>query len=161
MPKFNKNQYTLKQVYAHYLATTTNPVSFEQHKLILDTWGKCVNKYLLAGHDVKLHKGLSIIGVRKKIKRTFINRKECKKQKTLVKSSNIHAGFYGASVYWRRHYTSFNSRGWAFIPTRELNRALGKVMLTPLGHTNFIQQAIATSNKEQAKASYNKKILKL
>jgi hypothetical protein len=161
MPKFNKNQYTLNAVYKHYKTTTTKPVTFKEHKLILDTWGQKVNEYLLLGKDVKLHSGLSLLGIRKKVKKTFINKRESKLQKTLVKSSNVHSGFYGASVYWRRHYTAFNSNGWVFYPTRELNRALGKVMLSPQGHTRYSKRAIAAGSQEKAKAIYNKNVLKL
>jgi nucleoid DNA-binding protein len=163
MPKFNKNQYSLPEAYKFYktTTTTTEPVSYKQYKLILDTWGEKIIEYLLLGKDVKLHSGLSTLGIRKKIKRTFINRKESKRRGTLIKSSNIHSGFYVASVYWRRHYTAFSSGGWTFIATRQFKKELSKVMLAPLGHTRYVQRAIAVSNQKHARATYNKKILKL
>ena len=161
MPKFNKNQYKLKEVYKFYKTSVTKPVAYKEFKLILDTWGDLVNEYLLEGKDVKLHNGLSIIGIRKRIKRTFINKKESKRRGMLIKSSNAHSGFYGARVLWRRHYTTFNSSGWVFQPSRELNRALARIMLSPQGHTRFTKRAIATKSIDQAKSIYNKKIYKV
>lgn len=158
MPKFNKNQYSLKEAYAFYKKSVENPVSYEEYKLILDTWGNKVVEYLLEGKDVKLHAGMSLLGVRKRHKPTFVDRQESKKQGQLVKSSNIHSGFFGAYVYWRRRYTRFNSVGWIFVATRKLHRALGTVMLQPDGHRRFTMKAEVARSEVQAKSMFNKKV---
>jgi hypothetical protein len=161
MPKHNKHQYSLTEVYTHYKKSVTTPVDQKVYKLILDTWGKIVNDYLLAGKDVKLQQGLSTLGVRKKERRTYIDAKESKAAGRAVVKSNSHSGFYGARIYWRRHYTVINSIGWEFRPTRALSRALGVIMKMPLGHTTFVKRALVTRDVEQSKSTYNKKVHKI
>jgi len=138
-------------------------VSYKEHKLILDTWGELVNDYLIQGRDVKLHNGLSLLGVRKKIKRRYIDRQESKRQGKLVFASNSHSDYFGAEVYWRRHYTTFGSVGWLFRPSRGLSRAVSAVMQQSGGHRRYVMRAQAanTDKPEQARALYNKKVLKL
>lgn len=159
MPKVDKKQITLPQVYKHYKTTTDNPVDYKIHKQILDAWGELVNEFLLQGKDVKLHNGMSTLGIRKKIKRTFIDKKASREAGKEIRSSNVHSGFYGANVFWRRHYTTFNSSGWGFFPSRALHRGLAKVMKTAGGHLRFMQRAMVTSKNEQAKSIYNKKVI--
>lgn len=161
MPKYNKNQYSLKQAYAFYKKSVENPVTYKEYKLILDTWGYKVVEYLVQGKDVKLHNGMSLIGVRKRVKPTFINKKESKERGEVVRSSNIHAGFYGAYTFWRRHYTTFNSVGWVFRASRHLQKAIAAVMLQPEGHTRFLIRASAAGTQEQAINMYNKKVHKI
>ena len=163
MPKHNKNQYSLKEAYNFYKSEVSDPVSYKEYKLILDTWGNIVIEYLIQGKDVLLHRGLSLLGVRKKTKLAYVDKQESKRQKKKVLVSNSHSGFYGASVYWRRHYTRFSSVGWSFKASRVLSRKLAAIMQESGGHTNFIStsQAVSADKPEQAKAMYKKKVLKL
>jgi len=161
MPKYNKNQYLLPEVYAFYKEQTENPVDYKTHKQILDTWGTKVTEYLLQGKDIRLHKGLSILGVRKHIRETYVDRVASKKAGKLVRASNIHSGFYGAVIYWRRHYTSFSSSGWAFHPTRELKRALSQVMQTPAGHRRFVKKAKVVASAKRAREVYANNMIRL
>lgn len=165
MPKFNKNQVSLKEAYAFYKksleAKGIKPLTYKEYKLILDTWGNRVVEYLVEGRDVKLHHGLSVIGVRKRRKAWYPDRAASKEAGELVKRSNVHSGFYGAYVWWRRHYTRFSSVGWVFKPSRLLQRSLGKVMLERGGHTNFTMRAVTPATQEQAISTYNKKVHKI
>lgn len=161
MPKFNKNQVKLKDAYTFYKKSVKNPVSYQEYKLILDTWGRLVVDYLVAGKDIKLHHGLSVIGIRKKDKPTYVDKLESRKQGRLIKKSNAHSGFFGARVFWRRHYTTFSSMGWVFRPTRLLQSKLNAVMSTPGGHRNFLMRATVTRTLEQATSTYNKKVHKI
>lgn len=161
MPKYDKNQYSLKQVYRFYVEGVDDPVSYKEHKAILDLWGSKVNDALLSGKDVKLHNGLSVLCIRKYIKKTYVNKALSKKKGELVKSPNVHSSFYGASVRWRRHYTRFNSAGWSFYPSKKLKKGLNKVMTANMGHTRFVKKATATSKQEQARSIYVKKVIKV
>ena len=161
MPKHNKNQYTLQEVYRWYSKRVETPISYKDHKKVLDTWGDVVNEFLLSGKDVKLAQGMSILGIRKKEKRTYVDRKASKIEGKLVVKQNSHSGFYGASVYWRRHYTTINSKGWVFRPTRELARALADVMVKPLGHTRFVKRARVARTVQQSKSIQRKTIHKI
>tara|TARA_R110000772_G_scaffold27361_12_gene69653 strand:- start:895 stop:1344 length:450 start_codon:yes stop_codon:yes gene_type:complete len=144
MPKFNKNQYTLKQVYAHYKERVKDPVEYKEHKDILDLWGDKVVDVLLEGKDIRIGSGLSVLCIRKKKKPTYVNFKESKEKGRKIKSSNAHSGFYIARVVWRRHYTRINSSNWSFEPCRTLQRKLSEIMKTYLGHTRFTQQLSVT-----------------
>lgn len=161
MPKFNRNQYTVNEMYAHYVKTTQNPVDKETFKTTLDVWGTIVNEYILQGRDVKFPHGLSTIGVRKREKPVYVDYKASREQGRRVMRSNSHSGFYGARVMWRRHYTTMNTRGWEFEPSRELSRGVAAVMKMPGGHTNFVKKAVVTSNETQSKSTYNKKVFKV
>ena len=58
MPKYNKHQYSLDEMYAFYKGSTSNHVSKELFKQVLEVWGTKVNEYLLLGKDIKLHHGM-------------------------------------------------------------------------------------------------------
>ena len=161
MPKHNKNQYTLKEVYRWYTKKVENPVSYKVHKEVLDAWGDVMVEFLLEGKDIKLQQGMSVLGIRKKEKRTYVDRQASKKAGKLVVVQNSHSGFYGASIYWRRHYTTINSKGWSFRPSRELARGLADVMHTPLGHTKFVKRARVARTVEQSKSIQRKTIYKI
>lgn len=161
MPKHNKNQYTLKEVYRWYTKRVEEPVSYKVHKEVLDLWGDTVVEYLLKGKDVKLQQGISVLGIRKKEKRTYVDRLASKLAGKRVIVQNSHSGFYGASVYWRRHYTTINSKGWSFRPTREFARKLGDVMQEHLGHTRFVKRARVARTVEQSKSIQRKTIHKI
>jgi hypothetical protein len=160
MPKYDKNQYTLPEVYAFYKEQTKDPVDYKLHKAILDLWGNKVIEYLLQGKDIRLHRGLSILGIRKHIRETYIDRQASKEAGRTIRASNIHSGFYGAVTYWRRHYTSFSSGGWGFYPTRKLNRALSAVMQTPRGHMRFVKRAKVTNNQHRAGIVYTNNMIR-
>ena len=161
MPKVDKSQILLGEVYNHYRSITQDPVDYKQHKEVLDLWGEKVVEALLLGKDVKLHGGLATLGIRKKLKRTYIDKKASKELGREVRRSNSHSNFYGAKVHWRRHYTTFNSSGWVFNPSRALQRGLSAVMKTPKGHTVYLQRAMATSKKNQSRSIYVKKVIGL
>jgi len=159
MPKLNKNQIQLREVYKHYEKKVENPVDYKTHKNILDTWGTIVNRYLVEGRDVQLHERLSKLGVRKFASRSYVDFKASKIAGKEVRVSNIHSNFYGARVYWNSHGTRINVKGWVFRPTKELKLAIKDVMIKPQGHTTYIKNA-EKHNKKAAEA-YRTKILKL
>lgn len=161
MPKHNKNQYSLQYEYNTYKKTVSEPLTYKEHKKVLDLWGDIVTDYLLLGKDVRLHKGLSVLGVRKKVKRTYVDRKASKISGKLVIKPNTHSGFYGAYIYWKKNYVTCSAKGWVFKPSRALSRRLGEVMKEHRGHTRFSQRAVVTSSKKHAKAVYKQKVLKL
>lgn len=161
MPKYNKRQYSLSEVYEFYTQSCKTPVPLAQFKLVLELWGSEVNAALLQGKDIKLYHGLSTIGVRKKEKPYYIDKKASRELKTKVRRPNTHSGGYGARIAWRRHYTTMNTAGWEFEPSRELSRSLAVVMKMPGGHTNFVQRAMVSRTPEQAKKSYNTKVHKI
>ena len=161
MPKVDKKQVTLPQVYQHYKNTTEDPVDYKTHKQVLDTWGELVNEYLLQGKDVRLQSGMSTLGIRKKIKRTYIDRKASKQAGKEVRAVSTHSGFYGAKVWWRRHYTTFNSSGWGFFPSRALHRGLAAIMKSAGGHLRYMQRATVTAEDSHAKSVYKKKVIGL
>jgi len=162
VPKYDKSQYKLFEVYRFYKARCkergVEPVDYKQHKLILDTWGNKFVEYLAAGKDVKLHSGLATLRIRKKKKTTYIDFKASKEAGKAVRKSNVHSGFYIAKVGWTRHFTKIASRGWMFIPSRKLVLALVKVMRTPGGHRQYVIKAIVTQ-KNREKQAYKYKIL--
>ena len=163
MPKYDKNQYSLREVYSHYKIRCKErgvaPVDYKKHKLILDTWGSKVVEYLALGKDVKLHSGLATLSVRKRVGSSYVDYKETKKAGRAVRLSNSHSGFFIARVRWSRHYTKVHSRGWRFMPSRKLILALVKVMRTPRGHMQFVQKARVTKHEYQRRSMYNKQIL--
>jgi nucleoid DNA-binding protein len=162
MPKYDRRTITLQESYKWYLANSDDEykVDYKQFKLILETWGKCLNKRLCLGQDVRLYRGFSMLGVRKKIQRTYIDRQESKRQGKKVVLPNSHSNYYRASIYWKKHYTKFSCKGWSFKPTRELRKQLHDVMVEPGGHRRFVQRAMVTRSKESAKRMYNHKIYK-
>ncbi|MBV1928209.1 MAG: hypothetical protein KUG81_01690, partial [Gammaproteobacteria bacterium] len=151
MPKYNKNQYSLDQVYAFYCSRVPNPVSFKEHKKILEAWGDKVVEYLVAGKDVKLHGGLSLIGVRKYESQTYTDHQESKRQGKLIKKSNVHSGFYAAKIYWRRRYTKINSSSWTFVASRNLAKAISSVMKVKGGHLRFSKRANVVGSQYKAR----------
>ena len=159
MPKVDKNQFKLAEMYRFYSKSVKSPVSYKDHKLILDTWGRTVSEYLMEGKDVNFLAGLSTLGVRKEIKFTYTDFKASKEQGRRVIKPNTHSGNYGARVYWRRSRTRFKSSGWKFVPSRVLSRGIASVMKRLLGHTVFVQRARAYN--KHAKNAYNKKVLKI
>lgn len=159
MPKVDKQQFKLPEVYREYKKNTTNPVDYKTHKLVLDTWGLFAIEFLLKGRDVQLHGGLSSIGVRKYKQFTYTDLKESKEKGKQIIKVNTHSGNYAARLYWRRNRTRYDSRGWKFVPSRLTSRAIAKVMQTPKGHTNFVKK-IRIYNKK-AKKIYGKNILNI
>lgn len=163
MPKYDKSQYSLRNVYRLYklrcAARGFEPVDHKLHKLILDTWGNTVVSYLAAGKDVKLHNGLASLQVRKTKRESYVDFKASKEAGRVIRKSNSHSGFFVAKVRWTRHYTKIHSRGWRFIPSRKLVKAIVVVMRTPRGHTQYVQKAKITKHEHQRRSMYNKQIL--
>ena len=163
MPKHDKCQYSLREVYSFYKNRCKErehtPVDYKMHKLILDTWGSIVSEYIVAGKDVKLHSGMATIRIRKFKRATYVDSKASKEAGRAVRKSNSHSGFYTTRVGWTRHYTTVNSRGWRFRPCRKLAQAIVAVMKTPGGHTQYVKKAKVTSHEHQRKSMYNKQIL--
>lgn len=162
MPKYDKSQYSLLQVYQFYKKRCKErevvPVSYKEHKLILDTWGQKVIEYLQAGKDVKLHSGLATLRIRKVKQTSYVDFKASRDAGKVIRKSNVHSGFYIAKVGWTRHYTKIASRGWKFDPSRRLVLAIVKVMRTPGGHRQYVKKAQITQ-KSRARAAYKNQIL--
>lgn len=165
MPKFDKNQYLLSDVYKFYKQRCKErgvvPVTYKEHKNILDTWGRTVVQYLSKGKDVKLHSGLSILCVRKTKTATYVDFKESKKAQDVVSMSNAHSAFYVARTRWRRHYTTISSSGWSFKASSRLARAIHNQMIVPGGHRVYVRQSRVTSKENQRKSMHTKHILNL
>jgi hypothetical protein len=161
MPRYDKKQYSLLEMYAVYTKSCVTPVTFKVFKTILELWGSEVNASLLEGKDVRLYHGMSSLGVRKKEKPFYVDKKVSRELKTKVVRPNTHSGGYGARIMWKRHYTIMNSQGWEFEPSRKLSRGLAAVMKMPGGHTNFVQRAMVTRDLESARSVYNKKVHKI
>lgn len=162
MPKYDKNQYSLPEVYRFYKGRCKvrgkEPVDYKTHKLILDTWGDLVVEYLRAGKDVKLHSGLATLQIRKVKCASYVDFKASKEAGRAVRKSNVHSGFYSAKLRWTRHYTKIASRGWRFDASRKLAKAISKVMKAPGGHRCFSIRAKVTPKIHQ-KAAYKRQIL--
>jgi hypothetical protein len=159
MPKINRNTIPLQKVYAYYKNKSKEKVSKKVFKQILDLYGEEFVKFLLEGKDVKIHSGLSVMGVRKDVKFTYTDFKASKEQGKRVLKPNTHSGNYGAKVYWGRGRTKINSRGWRFTPNRSLSRGISKVMKQYLGHTTFVKRIKVY--KDGADAAYRKKVLNI
>ena len=159
MPKYSKNQYKLQEVYNHYLSRTDNPVDYKTHKLILDTWGLEVIKYLLEGRDVQLQERLSYLGIRKKIGRVYTDHLMSKKAGRKVLMPNTHSENYIAKLHWSSHASTISCKGWTFLPTRGLKQGIKRIMQMPGGHRKFLKRA-QKHNKKAAEA-YKTKVLKL
>jgi len=146
MPKYDKNQYSLYDVYRFYRKRckerNVEPVTYREHKLILDTWGNKVVEYLQAGKDIKLYGGLATLRIRKTKRSSYIDFKASKEAGRAIRKSNVHSGFYIAKVGWTRHYTKIASRGWKFEPSRKLVLAIVKVMRTPGGHRQYVKEEL-------------------
>ena len=160
MPKLDRNLILLKEVYRYYKNHAKGEiVDLKTFKEILDTHGTEFNKFLLAGKDVKLFSGLSLMGVRKHVQLTYIDKLASKKAGKKVLKTNTHSGNYVAKVYWRRSRTRINSRGWSFRSSRELSSGISTIMKRHLGHTTFVgNMGVYDKN---AKSEYNKKVLKI
>jgi hypothetical protein len=161
MPKFNKQQYSLREMYMFYKKTCTSPVTITEYKHILEVWGDKVNEYVIQGKDVKLYHGLSVIGVRKRIKPFYVDGKASREAKKVIRKPNTHSGGFGAHVMWRRHYTTMSTRGWEFEPSRVLSRGVSTIMKMPGGHTTYVQKARAASTEVQRRALYNRNVHKI
>lgn len=159
MPKYNKNQYLLREVYDHYLTRTDDPVDYKTHKLILDTWGGIVNRYLLEGRDVQLQERLSRLGIRKKIGKVYKDPFASKLAGRQVLMPNTHSDNYIAKLHWRSHGARIAVKGWTFLPTRELKQGIKRIMLMPGGHRMFFE--IATKHNQKAAEAYKTKVLKM
>jgi nucleoid DNA-binding protein len=165
MPKYDKSQYSLPEVYKFYKRRCKErdvvPVDYKLHKRILDAWGSKVVEYLAAGKDVKLHSGLATLQIRKRKCSSYVDFKASKEAGKAVRKSNVHSGFFSAKVRWTRHYTKIHSRGWKFEPSRTLVKAIVKVMRTPRGHMQYVQKAKVTRHEEHRRSMYTKQILDL
>lgn len=161
MPRHNKNQYPLPDVYKWYKSRVLSPVDYKTHKLVLDVWGDVIIEYLLLGKDIKLHQGLSLLAVRKRPQKTYIDRKASKEYGKLVRKPNSHSGFFRAYIYWKKRYMRRSNKGWSFRASRKLSRALANVMQGYMGHTRFVQRAKIARNEEFRKLLYNQKVQKL
>lgn len=161
MPKHNKRQIPLSEVYAHYKETTDKPVDYKTHKKVLDLWGKLAREALAEGKDIKLFAGLASLGVRKRKKHTFIDRKQTALQKKRVMATNSHSGFFTAKCLWRRRYTTVNSVGWSFHSSKALQMLITNVMNTLGGHSTYLQRAQSAYNDEARKKMYNSKVVGL
>lgn len=150
MPKLDKGQIPLEKVYARYRRNVKNPVDYKTHKLILDTWGLIVIEHLVQGESIEMYGRLSTLAVHKKEAKLHTDFLESKRQKKWVRVPNVHSDFYLAYVYWAKQMTKVRVKGWAFKPTATFKKALGKVMKTKRGHTNFMKKAWMTTaaNKE-------------
>lgn len=159
MPKVNKNQYTLLEVYKHYKKSTEEPVDYKTHKAILEAWGDTVVEFLVDGRDVPLYKGLSKIGVRKRVRINYVDFRASKLAGRRIIKSNAHSDFYVGYLYWNTHKTKIFVKGWALRTSAHLAGLIGDVFKTHKGHTKFVQ--VATAHNQQAKAEFNRKIHKL
>jgi len=159
MPKYDRNQYLLKDVYKHYKSRVDDPVDYKTHKLILDTWGDVVVRYLMEGRDVQLQERLAKIGIRKNECKAVVDYPESKRQQKRVLRSNSHSGFYAARLYWNSHGTRFNSKGWVFQASRNLKAELFKVMSKIGGHRTFLK--VSGKHNTGAKNAIRTKLLKI
>lgn len=161
MPKHNKNQIPLTEVYKHYKDNTEKPLDYKTHKAVLDLWGKKVREALVEGKDIKLYHGLSSLGIRKRVKKTYIDKRASSEAGKIIRRSNSHSGFFAAKLLWRRHYTKFNSNNWGFHTCRELQSMITDVMSTLNGHLRYMQKALIPTTEKQRKYAYTKNVLKL
>ena len=161
MPKHNKHQIPLTEVYKHYKENAKNPLDYKTHKLVLDTWGELVSDAIAEGKDIKLFSGLATLGVRKKKCKTYIDKRASKEAGKIVRSSNSHSGFFNAKVLWKRHYTRFSSANWSFHTTKALQKKITAVMSEMDGHKRYLQKMNIAVNEDHRKAIYNKKVLGL
>ena len=148
MPKYKKNQVSLRDTYAHYKKNITNPVSYKEHKEILEVFGDVVGEFLVEGKDVKLYRGLSVLGIRKVKQKYSIDGIASKAEGRLVRKLNTHSDFFTAFVYWGRHYTTINMRGWYWRTCRQVNRRIKEVMETPKGHLQYVEKSSIALKKQ-------------
>jgi len=159
MPKYSRNQIPLKEVYQHYKSRVDDPVDYKTHKQILDAWGEKVVQYLVSGKDVQLQQRLAKIGVRKEIKRSFVDMAASRDRKREVKSANSHSDYYVAKTYWNSHGARIGVVGWTFNASRLLKRAISTQMKKPGGHRVYL--VLARKHNQSAQAVYKTKVLKL
>jgi hypothetical protein len=161
MPKLNKNQCSLREVYNWYKGRTVDPVDYKIHKLVLDVWGSIINEFLLEGKDIKLQQGLSVLAIRKREQKMYVDRRASRLAGKRVMMPNSHSGYYAASIYWGRRRTGCNSKGWSFIPSRKLARSLVTVMRQPYGHARFVKRARVARTEKHREGFYKYKVLKI
>lgn len=155
MPKYNRQQYSTREVYAFYKKEVKTPLTLKEYYSILNVWGLEVVKYLLEGRDVRLYSDLALIGIRKHISKTYIDYQTTKELGRKVVLPNTHSDFYVSKLYWSRRYAKCKTKGWHFKSSRFLSRALAKVMKTKGGHRTYVKlNDIATT---EHKATYLRK----
>ena len=159
MPKVDKGQIPLDKAYQFYKENTENPVAKEVYKKVLDTWGELCVEALVEGKDIKFFSGMATVGVRKRVRPTYVDFKASREAGKEIRRSNSISNNYVAYVQWARSRTSVNSKGWKLVPSRKLQRALVPVMRTLRGHTRYVEKA-KMFNKH-ALHQYKKKVLKI
>ena len=144
MPLWNKNTVSSLELYDWYKLTVKKHVDYKTFRKVLKLWGKYANEFLVEGKDIPLYYSFKKFGVRKKYKPTFIDKLETVRQGKRVIGSNSHSDFYGAKVYWKKLHTKFNIRGWIFMPSRKLSRAVAAIMKMPGGHRRYVEQIVVS-----------------
>jgi len=141
MPKYKKNQVSLLDTYAHYKKNISNPISYKEHKQVLEAYGDVMADFILEGKDVKLYRGLAVLGIRKIKQKYSIDGPATMRENKLVKKLNTHSDFFTSFVYWARHYTTINMRGWYFISARKIKLRLKDIMEAPNGHSIYPEKS--------------------
>lgn len=159
MPKYKKNQVSLRDTYAHYKKNISNPLSYKEHRDVLDTYGNVMADYIVGGADVKLYRGLSVLGIRKLKQEYSIDGPATMAAGKLVKKPNTHSDFFTAFVYWARHYTTINMRGWYWLSARKVKNRIKDVMEQHKGHTRYPEKSAIALRKGGELKQKMKKIL--
>ena len=144
MPKWDKNTLDSYDMYAWYKLKVRKHVDYKTFRKVLLLWGKYANEYLIEGKDIPLYQGFKKFGVRKWYSPTFVDIVESKKQGKRIIGSNSHSDFYRAGIYWKKLHTKFNIKGWVFIPSRKLTRAVASIMRMPGGHRRYVQKIVVS-----------------
>lgn len=159
MPKVNKGQISLREVYQFYKKNTKTCVDYKTHKAILDLYGTKMNEYLLEGRDVDFFAGMSKIGFRKRYQTTYVDYKASKEAKRVIRRSNSKSGNFTAYLYWPRTKTKINSKFWKFVGSRKLKRAVVPLMQELRGHTRYVERAKMLN--KYAALVYKNRVLKI
>lgn len=161
MPKHDKRQIPLREMYQYYKNSTGSPVSYKDYKLILDTWGEELTDYVSQGKDVHLYHGMAVFGVRKRRIKTFVDKLASRIQKKRVVAVNTHSDFFAARMRWGMKATTFNRRGWNFRSSRFLKKKIATIMLMPGGHRTYMEEVKVAYSEKAGKRLYKKQVLKL
>ena len=146
MPRVNRNQIIMQDMYDWYKSLYKNHVDHATYRKVTDLWGEYARELLLEGKDLNLYVNFPLIGIRKRSKPVYIDRILSKKLKKKVYSPNTHSDYYGAFVYWRKNWANFNTVRWTFLPARKLSRGLAQVLKQPGGHRRFVENALSSGS---------------
>ena len=154
MPKWDKGEIKWDELYQWY--RSKNPEVYldqKRYKEVIILWGELCREYLLEGREIPLYHGFKTFSIRKKYRKTYLDRKQSKIQGKPVYGSNSHSSFFTAGLWWVKRGTKFNVSGWKFKAGRKLNRELAVVMKNPGGHRKFVENIVlsGTAEKKQRK----------